>query len=38
MWSQILPNLSCLQINLSENDVEPVPAKSELPPKQFAGK
>ncbi len=28
----------CLQNNLPENDVEPVPTKSELPPKQSAGK
>ncbi len=26
MWSQFPPNLSCLQNNLSENNVEPVPA------------
>jgi hypothetical protein len=32
------PNLSCLQNNLPDNNVEPVPAKSELPPKQYAGK
>jgi hypothetical protein len=33
MWSQFLTNLSCLQNNPPENNVEPVPAKSELPPK-----
>ncbi len=33
MWSQFPPNLSCLQNNPPENNVEPVPAKSELPPK-----
>jgi hypothetical protein len=38
MWSQFLPNLSCLQNNPPENNVEPVPAKSELPPGQSAGK
>jgi hypothetical protein len=38
MWSQFPQNLSCLQNNLSENNVVPVPAKSELPPKQSAGK
>ena len=38
MWSQFPPNLSYLQNNLSENNVEPVPAKFELPPKQFVGK
>jgi hypothetical protein len=38
MWSQFPPNLSCLQNNPPENNVEPVPAKSELPPKQSAGK
>ncbi len=32
------PNLSCLQNNPPENNVEPVPAKSELPPKQSFGK
>ncbi len=30
--------LSCLQNNPPENNVEPVHAKSELPPKQSAGK
>ncbi len=38
MWSQFPPNLTCLQINLLENNVEPVPSKFELPPKQSAGK
>jgi hypothetical protein len=38
MWSQFPPNLSCLQNNLLENNVEPVPAESKLPPKQSAGK
>ncbi len=32
------PNLSCLQNNPLENNVEPVPAKSELPQKHSAGK
>ncbi len=36
LW--FLPNLICLQNNLPENNVEPVPAKSELPPKQSAKK
>ncbi len=27
MWSQFPPNLSCLQNNPPENNVEPVPAK-----------
>ncbi len=36
MWSQFPPNLSCLQNNLLENNVGPVPAEFELPPKQFA--
>jgi hypothetical protein len=30
MWSQFPPNLSCLQNNPPDNNVEPVPAKSEL--------
>jgi hypothetical protein len=47
MWSQFLPNLSCLQNNppennvepnLPENNMEPVPAKSELPLKQSTRK
>ncbi len=38
MWSQFLPNMSCLQNNQSENYVEPVPAKSELPPKTIRQK
>jgi hypothetical protein len=36
LW--FLPNLSCLQNNPPENNVKPVSAKSELPPKQSAGK
>ncbi len=32
------PNLSCPQNNPPKNNVEPVPAKSELPPKQSPGK
>ncbi len=36
LW--FLPNLSYLQNNPPENYVEPVPAKSELPQKQSAGK
>ncbi len=36
LW--FLPNLSCFQDNPPENNVEPVPAKSELPPKQSFGK
>jgi hypothetical protein len=31
------PNLSCLQNNPPEINVEPVPTKSELPPKQSFG-
>jgi hypothetical protein len=38
MWSQLMPNLSCLQNNPLENNVEPVPAKSELPPKTIRQK
>jgi hypothetical protein len=38
MCSQFPPNLSRLQNNPPENNVEPVPPKSELPPKQSAGK
>ncbi len=38
MWSQFPPNLSHLHNNPPENNVEPVPAKSELPPKQSEGK
>jgi hypothetical protein len=38
MWSQFLPNLSGLQINPPENNEEPVPDKSEPPPKQSTGK
>jgi hypothetical protein len=34
MWSKFLPNLSCLQNNPTENNVEPVPGKSEPPPNQ----
>jgi hypothetical protein len=35
MWSQFPPNLSCLKNNLPENNVESVPAKSELPWRDF---
>jgi hypothetical protein len=38
MWSQIIQILSLLQNNPLEKNVVPVPAKSELPPKQSAGK
>jgi hypothetical protein len=38
MWSQFPPNLSRRQNNPPENNVEQVPAKSELPSKQSAGK
>ncbi len=38
MWCQFLQNLSRLQNNPPEKNVEPVPAKSELPPKQSAEK
>jgi hypothetical protein len=31
MWSQFPPNLSCLQNNQPENNVEPLSSKSELP-------
>ncbi len=30
MWSQLPPHLSCLQNNLLENNVEPVPSKSDI--------
>jgi hypothetical protein len=38
MMSHFLPNLSCLQNNPPENNVEPVSAKSELPPKTIRRK
>ncbi len=38
MWIQFPPNLSCLQNNPPENNVEPNLAKSELPPKTICQK